>query len=402
MGERALEGIRVIECGEMVSAAYAAKLMADMGADVVKVEEPRGDRARLRGPYPKGDPDPEKSGLFLYLNANKRGVTLDLRSQPGREILRGLVRGGSAALLIHNYEPRLMPEMGLLFEDLHALNPALVETSISPFGQTGPHRDYRAHDLNMWTAGGVIYTSGKGNRPDLPPLKAFGQQAGFEAGVTAATASLGALFHRHLTGEGQHVDVSVQECLVAMLENNFVAWPYAQSIASRLSVRIVPQEVIRCRDGYIYMLAVEDHQWRNSVDLMGNPDWAGAEAFQDLPSRSANWDALHPLLEEWAKDKSVREIYHQAQARRVPFAPASTMGTLLASRHLNARGFFAEIAHPRAGTLKYPGAPYKFSLTPWELRRGAPCLGQHNEEVYAGELGLSASELAALRTEGII
>ncbi|MGH7964794.1 MAG: CoA transferase, partial [Candidatus Binatia bacterium] len=222
----------------------------------------------------------------------------------------------------------------------------------------------------------------------------------FQAGVNAAVASMGALLSRLSSAQGQHVDVSVQECLVAIMENNFVSWTYTQGFASRLGFRLIPQDVLQCRDGYIYVLAVEEHQWRNAVELMGNPEWAMADIFQDFPSRSANWDALKPLIEDWVQDKPVQEIYHAAQARRVPFAPVSTMGDLLASTHLNARGFFAEIAHPQAGSLRYAGAPYRFSATPWALRRPAPCLGQHNAEVY-GRLGLSQQELNELKVAGV-
>jgi crotonobetainyl-CoA:carnitine CoA-transferase CaiB-like acyl-CoA transferase len=395
-----LQGICVIECGQRVSAAYAAKLMADLGAEVIKVEEPDGDEARRRGPYPGHVPHPEKSGTFLYLNTNKRGVTLNLHSATGQELLQRLVR--DADVLIHNYLPRQMPALGLDYSGLRSLNPRLVMTSISPFGQSGPNRDLHAHDLTMWAAGGIVYLSGASGRPDLPPLKAFGQQAGFQAGVNAAIGSLGALFSRLSSGQGQHVDISVQECLVAIMENNYISWPYSQSIASRLGFRLIPQDVLQCRDGYIYVLAIEEHQWKNAVELMGNPEWATADIFQDFPSRSANWDALKPLLEDWVHDKSVQELYHAAQARRVPFAPVSTMGDLLASAHLNARGFFAEISHPEAGSLRYPGAPYRFSASPWALRRPAPCLGQHNKEIYCGRLGLSLQEVEELKGAGVI
>jgi crotonobetainyl-CoA:carnitine CoA-transferase CaiB-like acyl-CoA transferase len=384
----------------MVAAAYAAKLMADLGAEVIKIEEPTGDTARRRGPYPGDIPHPEKSGLFLYLNANKLGVTLNLQTAKGQELLRRLLR--DADLLVHNYLPPQMPALGLDYAAFHQLNPRLVMTSISPFGQTGPNRDLHAHDLTMWSAGGIVYLSGASGRPDLPPLKAFGQQAGFQAGVNAAIGSLGALFSRFGSGQGQHVDVSVQECLVAIMENNFISWPYGQSVASRLGFRLIPQDVLPCRDGYIYVLAIEEHQWKNAVELMGNPEWAAADIFQDFPSRSANWDALKPLLEDWLQDKAVQEVYHAAQARRVPFAPVSTMGDLLASAHLNARGFFAEISHPEVGSLRYPGAPYRFSATPWTLCRPAPCLGQHNEEIYCGRLGISQKELEELKAQGVI
>jgi crotonobetainyl-CoA:carnitine CoA-transferase CaiB-like acyl-CoA transferase len=384
----------------MVSAAYAAKLMADLGAEVIKIEEPEGDAARQRGPYPGDIPHPEKSGAFLYLNTNKLGVTLNLQAPDGQALLHRLVK--DADLLVHNYPPPRMASLGLNYEALRQLNPRLVMTSISPFGQTGPRRDLHLHDLNMWAAGGIIYLSGASGRPDLPPLKAFGQQAGYQAGVNAAVGSLGALFSRFRSGKGQHVDVSVQECLVAIMENNYVSWPYQQSIASRLGFRLIPQDVIPCRDGYIYFLAIEDHQWKGALELMGNPEWGQAEIFQDFASRSANWDALKPLLEEWMQDKSVQEVYHAAQARRVPFAPVSTMGDLLNSAHLKARGFFAQIAHPVAGTLTYPGAPYRFSASPWALLRPAPTLGQHNEEIYGGRLGLSRQGLEELRRTGVI
>lgn len=394
-----LHGIRVVECGHMVGAAYAAKLMADLGAEVVKVEEPGGDEARRRGPYP-GKPHLEKSGLFLYLNANKLGITLDLQRNRGRELFRGLVQ--EADLLVHNYPPPHMAARGLDYEALHKLNPGLVMTSISPFGQTGPNRDYHAHDLTMWSAGGIVYLSGASGREDLPPLKAFGQQAGLQAGVNAAVGSLGALFRRLTTGQGQHIDVSVQECLVAIMENNYISWPYDGSVASRLGFRLIPQDVLPCRDGYIYVLAIEDHQWHGAIELMGNPEWASMDLFEDFPSRSANWDALKPLLEDYLQDKSVQETYHAAQARRVPFAPVSTMGDLLDSPHLSARGFFATIGHPEAGRLRYPGAPYQFSASPWALRRPAPCLGQHNAEVFGRRLGLGQAELERLKEHSVI
>ena len=149
-------------------------------------------------------------------------------------------------------------------------------------------------------------------------------------------------------------------------------------------------------------LAIEDHQWKGALELMGNPEWAEADIFQDFASRSGNWDALRPLLEDWMQDKSVEDVYHAAQARRVPFAPVSTMGDLLNSEHLKARGFFATIGHPVAGDLTYPGALYRFSASPWALSKPAPTLGQHNEEIYCVQLGLSRQEFDTLQASGVI
>lgn len=403
MPERALAGMRIVECGHLVSAAYAAKLMADMGAEVIKIEEPgTGDHARQRGPYPHHVPDPEKSGLFLYLNTNKYGITLDLCHPTGQEIFRCLV--ADADLLIHNYHPTEMARRGLDYHQLEPLNPKLVMTSITPFGLRGPHAHYQATELTLWNAGGIAYLNGSGPGTDeLPPLKAFGQQAGFQAGVNAAIASLGALFARRATGEGQHVEVSIQECLLAILELTFEFFPYMGVVASRLGQKpIQPLDFLECKDGWIFLCCVEEHQWRNFVELMGNPEWAQEAIFADRISRGTNWDALQPLLQEWVKDQSVEELYHAAQARRVPIAPVSTMGDLFNNTHLKVRGFFATIDHPATGPLQYPGAPYKFSQTPWEIRQPAPLLGQHNEAIYCERLGMRREEVTQLQERGII
>jgi crotonobetainyl-CoA:carnitine CoA-transferase CaiB-like acyl-CoA transferase len=389
----ALGHLRIVEIGDGVSAAYATKLLADLGADVVKIETPgRGDATRRRGPFPGDVPHPEKSGLFLYLNANKRGITLDLTRPQGRDALARLAR--RADLLVHDVHPTEMAARGLDYERLSADHPALVMTSIAPFGLTGPHAAYRAPDVVAWSAGGIAALNGEPARPDLPPLKAFGDQSGFQAGLNAAVGSLGALFGRLATGRGEHVEVSTQECLAAILELTFEFWPYCGLVASRLGAKpIQPLCFMECRDGWIFICCVEEHQWRRFVEIMGNPEWAQMDIFADRIARGANFDALRIFLEEWCREQSVEELYQAAQRRRIPFAPVSTMGDLLASPHLAARGFFVTLDHPVAGAVTGPGAPYRLSRTPWTLRSPAPCLGQHTAEVLA-EAGLDAAALA--------
>ncbi len=404
MPGRGLEGFRIIECGEMVAAAYATRLMADMGAEVVKIERPQsGDAARQRGPFPGKIPHPEKSGLFLYLNVNKRGITLDLEQPRGQELFRQLV--GKADLLVHNVHPTRMAAVGIEYEKLARENSALVMTSITPFGLQGPHSKFQATDLTLWNAGGLCYLNGAGvaGSEDLPPLKPFGLQAGFQAGVHAAVATLGALFARLRDGVGQHVDCSTQETLMAISEFASIMPSYANQIVVRYTGNkaIRPLDIMECKDGFIYLCCVEEHHWKGFMEMMGNPEWAGEELFATRLQRAENWDALKLLLEDWVREQSVDELYHKAQARRIPFAPVSTMGDVLHSEHLKARGFFAEIAHPVAGTLPYPTAPYLLSTEPWTLRHPAPCLGQHNAEVF-GELGVSAQELEQLKQNGII
>jgi crotonobetainyl-CoA:carnitine CoA-transferase CaiB-like acyl-CoA transferase len=389
MSTGALSHLRVVEVGSGVTAAYTAKLLGDLGADVVKVESPQGDLAREVGPFPGGRVDREASGLFLYLNTNKRGIVLDLDSPADRATLAKLL--DRADLLIHDVAPAKLAGYGLSPDVVLHGHRRLVATSITPFGLSGPHRDYGAYDLNLWNAGGLACLNGGGpGTDDLPPLRTFGHQAAFQAGLNAAIASLGAIFARESTGRGQHVEVSAQECLVTILELTYPFWPYCQLTASRLGNKpIQPLDFFECKDGWVFLCVVEERQWQTFVEVMGSPEWAALDIFSDRLQRGANWDALKPMIAEWMAEQTVKEIYHYLQGRRVPIAPVSTMGSLLSSKHLNARGFFVSFAPPGGAPLRAPGAPYLLSRTPWELRRPAPRLGEHTAEVMA-EVGAAA------------
>jgi len=400
-GRDALAGIRVVECGDFVSSSFAAKQLADLGAEVIKIESPgRGDTARHRGPY-AGTPDLDRSGLFLYLNTNKRGIAVDLESASGREILARLA--ATADLVIHNVAPADIDRLGLNDVRLRAARPELVVTSISPFGLAGPNRDLHMHDLNLWAAGGIATLNGGGpGSDDMPPLKGFGQQAGYQAGLNAAVASLGALYATLASGEGQLVEVSVQECLTSILEMAYEFYPYMGLVASRLGQKpIAPLDFLECKDGWIFICCVEEHQWHRFVELAGNPEWATMELFDNRLSRAANWDALQIFLSEYAAEQTVENLYHEAQARRVPFAPVSTMGDLLASEHLKTRGFFATLDDGSGAEAVMPGAPYRHALTPWRIRKRAPRLGEDTDRVL-GDLGYGPADLGRLRATGVI
>lgn len=401
MAEQLLTGLKVVECGNLVSAPYLGKLLADLGAEVIKVEEPEGDLSRKRGPFPGDTPHPEKSGLFLYLNTNKRGVTLNLRAPKGQALLQSLC--AQADILIHNYHPSEMASVGLDFERLHRINPGLIMTTISYFGMTGPYREYKAYEITGSNAGGWAFISpGASDYPELPPLKAFGHQADFQGGVHAGVATLGAYYHKCLTGAGQHVDVSIQECIAAILEMNFMHWTYAGKETSRLGRRsIFPWCMLDCQDGKIFVVNVEEDQWQRMVELMGNPEWASLEIFKDRVTRGQNYDALLPFLQEWAAQWKVMDLYRAGQERRICFAPVNRMSDLFESAHLKAREFFTQISHQVAGTMTYPGAPFKVSEAGWAIHHPAPLLGQHNNEVY-GKMGISLSEIADLKTQGTI
>jgi crotonobetainyl-CoA:carnitine CoA-transferase CaiB-like acyl-CoA transferase len=376
-----LEGVRVLELGNMVSAAYAAKLMADLGAEVIKVEEPQGDRARQRGPFPGGTPHPEKSGVFLALNMNKRGVILDLRQPEGQEHLRRMV--AQTDILIHNYPPAQMAEFGLNYETFRTDNPRLVMCSITPFGLTGSHKDYNAYEITMAHGGGWAWLSpGALGDPELPPLKAFGQQADFQAALAAATATLGAYYQALETGVGDHIDLSVQEYVASFLEQNFVYYTYMGRVASRLGRRLLyPWGIYEAADGLIFLVNAEPSQWERLVELMGNPEWARWEIFQDPFMRADNWDVLRPYLDEWIKGWKVDALWRAGQERRICFAPVFDMAQLPEQEQLRSRKFFIDVPHPQAGAFTYLGAPYQLHEPWWQIRRPAPLLGEHTEAV---------------------
>jgi len=390
-----LEGVKVLELGHLVSAAYATKLMADLGADVIKVEEPAGDRARQRGPFPGGIVDPEKSGLFLYLNTNKRGITLDLRQE--QETLARLVAW--ADLLVHNYPPALMAELGIDYDAFRRLNPRLVMCSITPFGLTGPHKDYKAYELTLAHGGGWGWLSpGASDRPDLPPLKAAGHQADFQGGLAAATATLAAYYRALQTGEGEHVDLSVQAYIASFLEQNLVYYTYLGRVASRLGRRLLyPWGISQCQDGLIFLVIGEEDQWQRLVALMGNPEWASWEIFKDHYNRSKNHDALKMYLDEWMKGWKVEDLFRAGQEKRICFAPVFSMAQLAEQEQLRSRNFFVPVTHPRAGTVTHLGPPYQLHEPWWKIRRPAPLLDEHSKEVKAS-LGQVKADAEGLRT----
>ena len=378
---RGLDGVRVLELGTMVSAAYATKLIGDLGAEVTKVEEPDGDPARLRGPFPGGVVDPEKSGTFLALNTNKRGVTLDFGQDS--EALRKLV--AETDILIQNYPPRQMAQRGIDYATFRQLNPRLVMCSITPFGLTGPHKDYSAYEITTAHGGGWAWLSpGASERPDLPPLKAAGHQADLQAGLTAAMVSMAAYAKVLETGQGEHIDLSVQEYVASFLEQNFVYYSYMGQVASRLGQRLIaPWGMFECQDGLIFVVTVEQDQWLRLVELMGDPEWASWEIFQDPFMRAQNWDVLKPYIDEWMQGWKVEELFKAGQERRICFAPVYGMEQLPKQKQLQERDIFVEVTHPKAGTLTHLGPPYRFHNDWWQITRPAPLLGEHTQEVLS-------------------
>ena len=377
----ALSGLRIVEYGNLVAGPFCARLLADAGADVIKVEPPQGDESRRRGPFPKDTPDPEWSALYLYLNANKQGVLIDLENRRGLGLFQELLQ--QADILVVNHPPDVLDRLQLRREHLKDLNPGLVVTAITPFGLTGPYRDYAGDDLIAVSAGGLAHATP--GVPDMvsdperePPLRANTYIGEFLAGIHAAIATMVAVMRRELTGEGCEVDVSQQEA-VAMVMPWEIA--HASYLEPKRREPVVfanqPNAYLPCKDGYVVVAGFLEHHWRGIVELLGNPDWAQSEVFGDAFERARNWDALEPLILEWTMEHTGAEIAQLSQAKGVPCFPAYTVGQMVDSKHVAEREFLWTHQGPNGSTFKLPGYPVRMAATPWRLRRPAPKLGEH-------------------------
>ena len=396
----ALAGLRILDLTDL-KGAMCTKLFGDMGADVIKIEPPGGDAARRIGPFLDHKPHPERSLLFWFYNTSKRGVTLDLNQRAGRELAQQLA--AKADVLVESAAPGTLARLGLGYDELKQLNPNLVFTSITPFGQTGPYADYRSSDMVAEALGGMIWTNGF---PDEPPLHALGLQAYHSASFFAAIGTLLALLTRDSLGEGQWVDVSIQEAVAGAVEHIAPFYHQGLGIESRRGSLHWSRyfRVARCRDGYVMHCSLGD--WTSLVEwVKGDGKARDLEdaRWEDLIYRKDHAAHLFDILDDWAKDYSVAELMQGAQLRRIPYAMVRPPEALADDPQLNARGFFSAIEHPESGrTVRYPGGPIHFTTTPWRIARRPPLLGEHNAEVYGNELGLGADRLSALKQAGVI
>jgi len=406
MQNGALSGLKIVELGHLVSGPYCAKLLADLGAEVIKVEEPGvGDEARRREPFLHDKADPERSGLFLYLNTNKLGVTLSLKSKTGREILHKLVK--EADVLVENNPPSIMEECGLQYESLKGINPRLIMTSITPFGQSGPYRDYKATELISYHIGGLGYITPPVVEAveQYPPLKAGGQLADFCTGTTAAVATMVAVFYREATGLGQQVDVSEQEAVASFFRSAFSAYSYTKTTQGRSREARRPagvERILACSNGYISFAPIQEDHWQRLLEMIGGSELAQDERFKDAAGRREHGEELTRVIGEWTRQHTKEEVADLIQGADFPGVPVQDVNEAVDWDHFAARDFFVDIDHPKVGKLRYPRGPYVFSKTPWRASRPAPLLGQHNEDIYCGRLGYSKEQLIRLRSAGVI
>lgn len=406
MAKGLLDGLKVVEYGRFISAPYAAKMMADMGAEVIKVEPPGGDESRRHGPFPGDVPHMEKSALYLNLNTGKLGITLDINNVKGKAILERLLK--EADVFVHNYPLKEMDDLGLGYKSLEGLSPRLVVAAISPFGATGPYKDYRGQAINCCSFSGVSDQIGD---PDREPLNLPLSIADYQAALAATSGILLALFYRDRSGQGQFVDISESDVMATVQREG--VWADYFSLGAihkrsghRRSGHLYPHTILPCKDGHMCLIAVEGRQYKRFLEIIGNgapPDWSNNPKYRDRWKISEEYaDEVDALFAPWLMSHTKQEIFDICLENRIPFAPVRTIDEVVNDPHLKARGFFVEIDHPQAGKLKYPGLPYRFSNTPMQVTKRAPLLGEHNEAVLRDRLGYSKEDLAAVRTEGVI
>ena len=395
--EGPLEGLRVLDLGHQIAGPYCARLLADQGAEVIKIERPaRGDVSRAMAPFAGNEPHPEKSLTFLYLNYGKRSLTLDLKQEEGRKILLDLVR--DTDVLVENFEPRVMASLGLDYDALARINSKLVMTSISNFGQTGPRRDWRANDLIDYAVSGVMSISGYAERE---PLKHGYFQAGYVGGLAASIPTLAAVLAQGASGRGQHVDVAIAEALTSTLLLTVPYYTYmGETQTRRAPIGEAFGNCAPARDGWVVAHSPRSGEWGDFCDVVEAPALKDPK-FATTRGKIANAAELDEILGAALARHDRYALFEEANRKKILFGVVQTPEDLARCKQLEERHFFHEIDHPVAGKLRYPGQTFDASESGFAISRRAPLLGEHNEEILLG-LGYGASEIHRLGEIGVI
>ena len=393
----ALSDLRVIDLSTDVAGPFCAKLFADFGADVIKVEHPQGgDEARGIGPF-LGPAEPaESSGLFIYLNTNKRGVTLNLESQQGAFLLRQLIN--TANVVVESFPPGEMEDMGLGFESLQQASPGIILVSVTPFGQDGPWSEYQATDIVEFAASGLSSVNGLASRE---PLKIPGFETYYQAGVSAFSGAMTAVCHRDLGGGGEHVDVSILEAAATIFGPQILAAQHSGRSPGRRGPGR-PTGLFPCKDGFVSLNVRHEPTWRFMWLFFDEPEMADDPRFATQAARRERNQELEDLLIPRLARYTMEELFHGLAPIRIMVGMTLDVSHISIDPHLQERGLFVESEHPVAGRVGHPGAPFLMGETPWELLHAAPTLGQHNREVFTGMLGHSPRELDRWSAQGII
>jgi crotonobetainyl-CoA:carnitine CoA-transferase CaiB-like acyl-CoA transferase len=400
MAQSTLAGLRIIDLSQGIAGAYCTKLLTDHGAEVICVEPPEiGSRLRDQGAWRGDRPDTDTAGLHLYLNGGKKSVTLDLTTRSGQIVLRKLL--ARTDILVEDQPPGSLAALGLGYDDLHTEFPQLIYASGTPFGQTGPWRDYAGDAFVAWATGGLMYVTGD---PHREPLANGAEPAEYFAAENLAIGILAALLHRDAGGGGQWVETSLMEAIAANNEYNTVLYSFTGAIRRRWYSRHpfrYPSDIMACKDGHVAVLYGRLGLQELAIAI-DRPDLIDHELIVNSSERYRRWQEFEDLLRPYLDAHEPREIVEAGQSLRQPFALAPTIAELLADPHLAERSFFVEVEHPAAGTLRYPGPPWRMSSSRWQTGR-APMLGEHNAEILTGdETGYETADLVILRERGVI
>lgn len=403
MDRQALSGIKILEFCDFIAGPYCGKLLSQFGAEVIKVEKPGlGDKARSWGPFPENLPHPEKSGLFMFLNNNKSSVTLNLETAAGLKIFKELLKW--ADVFLENNSIKEMSRLGLSYSKVKKINPSIIMLSITPFGQTGPLRDYTGSDLIACHSGAEAFGNpdeGVKDPDRMPNLKVAHHGSDFNVGVSASVLAMGAVIGRKLGGPGQHIDLSEQESLASTGRQQLAYYAVQGETPSRQYGRkkfggfLYP-----CKDGYV-VIWIGPH-YPKVVEMMGNPDWSQEEMFANPLLRNEYIGELNQLITVWTQEHTAGEINELGIRYGVPCSLVRSVQDLVEDEQLDFRKFWTEVEHPAAGKIKFPGPPLALSATPGRVERPAPLLGQDNERIFCQRLGYSREDLVRMRQAGII
>ncbi len=396
-----LEGVKVIDFTHYFAGPYCTKLLATLGAEVIKIERPgSGDPIRGIPPFSSQRLPGESGAWFLYLNTSKKSVSLDLKSEKGREIVLKLIEG--ADIVVENFSPGVMERLGLGYDTLSQVNPAVVMASISNYGQTGPYRDWKASEINLYATGGLMNITGE---PEQPPLKEGAPLAQLGAGQNAFVATMTALFQAEETGEGQQIDLAIAEYATNVLENALMQYSYSGVEFTRVGNRGYGRAawgIYPCQDGFVGIIAGPDQNWPEVSKIMESEELADPR-FASRQGRLLNADEVDALMLPWLLEHDKVDIFKAGQDHGLGFSFVAGMQDILDMEQLVARDYFVELGHPIAGTLRYPGPPIspdRSVVEPWVYRR-APLLAEHNLEAL-GELGYDSQGVERLFAEGVI
>ena len=397
MLDGALSGVKVLDLSEDIAGSFCARLMADYGADVLKLEPPRGVSLRRMGPFHHDDPHPEKSLFFLLLNLNKKGATLNLTTDTGQSILKRLAK--HVDVIVETYRPGYLDSLGLGYDTLSQINPGLVVTSITPFGQDGPYSQYKGEEIVEYAMSMIMSISGIQGRE---PLKHGGFQAQYEGGLFGAGATSMALFAQLNTGQGEHIDVSITECIASTMMATQTIYPFiGGSQARRRPVGNEFENPMPCKDGWIIVQAGGGATWEDLANFFEAPELLEPR-FADRAQRSENGADMDQVIINSIKDREKWELFPKAAAARMLFGLVQTPTELVDCPQLESRNFYREVDHPVIGKIKVPAELFKLTETPYQLKMPAPTLGQHNQEIYVEGLGYTQQEFVQLRQLNVI